>query len=323
MIDGQSLGQTPGVASLSTNTKHMVKLSKSGYHSQQIEVASVNGALSPSSLNVQMESEESAASSSPELAAAPPAAPAHEAAAPAATAPAAAAPAAEPSSSSVAASSESVTPPTASENASASPFSASEQAEAVPATPVPPPGALGDETPAHTLRKTPAAQLVMGSFHVQIGSTTLAEVRKVIGSGLMLQQGHGGKYRAWLCYTIPEGVAGAATPQRLWLVASELNGGVHVDGVDAAKLPASFSPSAACPELPPQLSAVHFDNGLWLGSTKADLLRDYGQPAVENDRGWAYSYANEGSNFIVLELLQTQIENGKVTALHAGRELKS
>jgi hypothetical protein len=109
----------------------------------------------------------------------------------------------------------------------------------------------------------------------------------------------------------------------VWLVASELNGGVHIDGVDAAKLPVAFGASPACPELPPQLSAVHFDNGLWLGSTKADLLRDYGTPPVETDRGWAYSYANEAPNYVVFELLQTQIENGKVTALHAGRELKS
>ena len=286
VIDGQALGHTPGTAALSIDRKHTVVVSKAGYASQTIDVTPASGKLVPPAINVELDA-------------------ASEAAVPAAPAQAAA-----------------VAP--AAIGTSTTGLSASEQAEAVataPISPVPPPGALNQDHPSSTLRKNPTAQLLLGSFAVHLGSTTLLDVRNAVGAGQMLQQGHNGKYRAWLCYTIPQGTNGALNPERVWLVASELNGGVHVDSVDAVRLSAEFGASAACPELPAHLANVRFENGLWLGSTKADLLRNLGAPGATEDDGWSYSYADEQPNYVVKNLLQTQIESGRVTALHAGREL--
>lgn len=310
VIDGQALGNTPGSAALSRDRKHTIVVSKSGFQSQTIEVNPVNGSLVPPDIKVELES--SALAAGPAAPTAPAPSPA-AAAAPVAAAPVAAAPP-EPEPAPVAAS------PSTSTG-----LSASEQAESVatePVTPVPPPGALNQSYVASTLRKNPTAQLLMGGYSVHLGTTTLAEVLQVVGAGHMLQQGHGGKYHAWLCYTIPQGTNGALTPQRVWLTASELNGGVHIDGVDAQRLSAELGATSACPELPGNLASVRFDNGLWLGSTKADLLGKLGAPGAEGDAGWSYSFADEQPNYVVKNLLQTRIDDGRVTALHAGRELK-
>lgn len=139
---------------------------------------------------------------------------------------------------------------------------------------VPPPAwpALKDSPVA--LAADPVRPLLMGALRLSLDGSTLADTRKAIGAGVPQRQGKGTDALDWLCYTVSD----AAPVQRLWLTSSELSRG-RIDAVVAAELPAGAAASPECPDLPARFKPVRFDDGLWLGTSSAELRRALGIPA--------------------------------------------
>jgi hypothetical protein len=101
-------------------------------------------------------------------------------------------------------------------------------------------------------------------------------------------------------------------PARLWLSAGTLHGGYHVDGVDIAGIDPSAADSTGCPELPAGMATVQFDNGLALGSTETDLLRNLGAPGLQAPGFWSFAFTQDITNYKIMTLFETQLAQGRV-----------
>jgi hypothetical protein len=161
--------------------------------------------------------------------------------------------------------------------------------------------------PVSTLRKKPASALILGGYRVVLEQTSLPDILRAIGRGAIAESGSGEDYRASLCYTIP-----GRMPARLWLSAGTLHGGYHVDGVDITSVDPSAADSAGCPELPAGMATVQFDNGLALGSTEADLLRNLGAPGLQAPGFWSFAFTQDITNYKITTLFETQLAQGRV-----------
>ena len=143
----------------------------------------------------------------------------------------------------------------------------------------PPAFPFRDGLAAATLKARPATLLNLGGYALYFERTSMREVLRTVGVGVIHHQGDAGASLDWICYRLP-----GAAPQWLWITSGELQGGQIVDGVVAREAEAKDI-AADCAELPERFRPVSLDHGVWLGATRAALQDALGQASAQRD-GW-------------------------------------
>lgn len=194
------------------------------------------------------------------------------------------------------------------------------------AAPVPPPTTSEEIIGPPSLTFKPAVAVHMGSKVVHFEQTRLADIAQIAGDGRIAHQGDGGASVYWLCFT----QTNPNHTDRLWLMSSVMGGNDHaVTEVVALRLPRTTRPEDGCPQLPPHLSPISLDRGVWLGTPERAVRSRFKKPSsVAN--GWETFYfsgkvsAHQGDgkavkamSFDVTNVLEVRIESEAVSGLRA------
>ena len=187
---------------------------------------------------------------------------------------------------------------------------------AAPPLAVPPPD-LPEQT-VLTATVTPAPRnldvsvLHMGRLVVALERTYLRDIQSQIGVGMFDEQGDGGDFKTWLCYTVPHS-------QRVWLISSQTGSGQFVNSFVLSK-DAAAEASDHCPALPAQYSPIVLEPDLRLGTPEQQVHHLFGD--AEQDAAWNVYERTDSSNhdslhFDVAHWLAVQYANGSVSAIAA------
>ena len=154
--------------------------------------------------------------------------------------------------------------------------------------------------------------LHLGRLVVALERTPMRDVQREIGGGVFDEQGDGGDWRTWLCYTSPHA-------QRVWLISTQTGSGEFVTGFVVAR-DATAEPTSHCPALPAQYSPVVLEPDIRLGSSQQSLERRFG--ASESADDWRLYRHIQSSNhdslhFDISHWLAVQYENGQVVSIAA------
>jgi hypothetical protein len=154
----------------------------------------------------------------------------------------------------------------------------------------PPPRMPNLSWPGVALRAKPSTGLWMGSLHVVLERTTLFEVRKAVAAGSISSQGDAGEGISWLCYTN----LSSPTPERIWISSHSEMGcpEKRVMGVTAQLLLEGLA-TADCPALPPALTPVRIDNGLWLNDAARAAANALHTVVNEGQEWQQFSYSGK------------------------------
>ncbi len=191
--------------------------------------------------------------------------------------------------------------------------------EHVAADPVPPVPAHRDQMPARLAQDKAVEGLMIGSFKVVLGETSLDDIRELMGPAAIQAQGDGGESEFWLCYTVRTD----PVPERIWFISSEMGGSERVTSVRAIAAE-GLTAGYGCPT-PSVETAIHFSNGIWLGSAADTVVRRLGMaPEAERD-WWSYGHIHSGTDeydgrlqeFTTLNLFEVRIEQERVREIQA------
>lgn len=172
------------------------------------------------------------------------------------------------------------------------------------------------EVPA-TLKVDPVRQARFGGFIVRFEKTTLAEIRKAIGSGSIAHKGDAGKSVYSLCYSLPDQVIRVDSH-------GEMGGLEHrLTGISASLTDASSDKGDPCPKMPRQFQPVSFDFG-WIGTPRKSLVKTLGQPSGSRGNTLVFHYhqpIHKDKQVIgdVTSRVETTLANDKVISLKAWR----
>jgi hypothetical protein len=191
---------------------------------------------------------------------------------------------------------------------------------AIPSLPVaaatPPPSTPQLAWPGIALQAKPSTGVWMGSLHVVLEQATLFVVRKAAGVGVISSQGEAGEGISWLCYTN----VSPTTPERIWISTQREMGGPEkrVMGV-TAQLVVEGVATADCPALPPALTPVRIDNGLWLNDTAREVANAL-HTGVNAGRMWQqFSYSGKAPGSGGCRPEGFNLQNGLAVKLRNGR----
>ena len=151
----------------------------------------------------------------------------------------------------------------------------------------PPPSFPEAITVPATLKYKPATYLNLGKTVIRLEKTPLRKTLDILGIGYMERQGEqcGSFYKT--CYRIPE----PGQDQILWLISNAEMGGPEqvVTEIAVARQPKNDKEQAGCPVLPKSFRPLSIDRGIWIGTTKMELLRKLGKPSGMQE-GWLVYY---------------------------------
>jgi len=155
--------------------------------------------------------------------------------------------------------------------------------ESVAVPPPPTPSVFDDTNPSKDFN----IGVKLGRFPIKFETTTLTEVQKVAAAERIDRQGDAGEAILWLCYSVRQGPIGEA----IWLISSaEMGGSAHsITDVVLEKMDEN-DPSAKCPQLPPNFSAITIGSGVRLGSSLKEILKTLGKPTRISSDWYVYTY---------------------------------
>ena len=162
-----------------------------------------------------------------------------------------------------------------------------------------------DADPVHPFR--------IGPLEVVLETTTLQEVQSRVGYGTVAHSGDASEALDWLCYSLTRDEAKST----LWLSSSEMGGGKVIDGMTVVESPTT-QPGESCPGLPAEYASAHLENGLWLGSTKRQVLDILGIPLKRGD-SWNYVFEGKSGDFDVSSDLSFRFDRGRVVGIRLSR----
>lgn len=178
-----------------------------------------------------------------------------------------------------------------------------------------PPPETPDEDPiqANAPANMEASILHLGRLIVSLERTAMSDVKNEIGAGEFDEQGDGGDWRQWLCYTAPN-------DQRVWLMSTQTGSGEFITSFVVSK-EANAEPSAHCPALPAAFTPIVLEPDIRLGSPISSIERRYGA-AQQAEDGWRTYRSMLSSNHDSLHFDEThwlalRVENGVVTGMTA------
>jgi hypothetical protein len=180
----------------------------------------------------------------------------------------------------------------------------------------PPPGTTQGSRAGIALPTRPSTGLWMGSLHVVLELTNLFEVQKAAAVGAISSQGEAGEGISWLCYTN----LSSPTPERIWIATGNEMGGPErrVMSLTAQLVPEGLA-TADCPALPPALTSVRIDNGLWLNA-KVRAVANALHTAVNEGQEWQqFSYSGKVPGTGGRAPEGCDLLNGLAVKLRAGR----
>ena len=177
-----------------------------------------------------------------------------------------------------------------------------------------------------TLKVQPAVGIQMGRQFVRFEQSTLADILKAAGRGLIAHHGDASGSEYFLCYTKPTGPLSF----RVWVISNgEMGGPAHsVTEIVAHRVEAATAANEECPPLPRHLQPVALDRGIWIGTTRDQLRRKFGPESAARDDGWlVYNFlgalpgriGGERVSWDVTNTLEARVRNGRVDALRASR----
>jgi hypothetical protein len=187
---------------------------------------------------------------------------------------------------------------------------------------LPPETPFGDELPSESRSSPPSDGIALGSYTVAFEKTSLADVIKATGAGLIRHAGDAGGSQYWLCYTVPSNPAST-----LWVIShGEMGGSDHVVTSLAWMVRTNGASPAECPSLASQMLPISLSNGLKLGDSADVVTRILGAPQAKRN-GWV-SFAYKGKvdgegrcngGFDIGNWLIIDTTTGTVQGIHAGQ----
>ena len=179
---------------------------------------------------------------------------------------------------------------------------------------VPPPDIPEPSLPsaAEPPRNLDVSVLHLGRLIVALERTSMREIQTQIGAGVFDEQGDGGDWRSWLCYTSPHAL-------RVWIISSQTGSGQFANAFELER-DATAEPSAHCPALPAQYLPVVLEPDLHLGTAQRSVETRYGPPQPDGE--WSIYRRIDSSNhdslhFDIAHRLSVRYENGVIAALGA------
>jgi hypothetical protein len=182
-----------------------------------------------------------------------------------------------------------------------------------------------------TLRMQPAVGLRMGQLFVRFESTGLSDVLKSAGRGTIGHHGDAGGSEYFLCFTQTSN----RRSFRVWVIShGEMGGSDHaVTEVFAQRVESADAASDGCPPLPSRLRPIALDRGIWLGTTRNELLKKLGQPSASHDDWLMFNFlgtapgtylSSEGSaqkvvDWDITNILEARLKDGRIDAIWASR----
>jgi hypothetical protein len=191
---------------------------------------------------------------------------------------------------------------------------------------LPPPAIPADNAAVATLAHMPTSRLRLGALDIVLEETPLPVVKELLAAGAIAERGRTEQRMAWLCYTYD----GAATRQRIWIIASgDFGDSDHVaDGVAAEIVGPNEPASASCPALPAGLP-VWLDRKVWLGISRDELVRRLGTPSQERDGILHFVYDSDvklasgrhgpAEDYLVTSHLMVELRDDRVIRLWASK----
>jgi hypothetical protein len=169
----------------------------------------------------------------------------------------------------------------------------------------------------------PTEGLTLGTLKIQYGQTTLPELLRAIKSGSIQHQGDAGESVYWLCYTVLKDSYNA----RIWIEApGEMGGSEHAVTDVAVQRVTRNRPLPDCPVLPEQYEPLSFNNGVWLGASKATVEKAFPAGLLHSGElafiGYQGKTADDGhcdGGYDLLSSLYLTFEAGFVVAMNAGQ----
>ena len=169
----------------------------------------------------------------------------------------------------------------------------------------------------------PTEGLTLGTLKIQYGQTTLPGLLKAIKSGSIQHQGDAGVSLYSLCYTVLKDAYNA----RIWIEASgEMGGSEHAVTNVAVQRITSNRPLPDCPVLPEQYEPLSFNNGVWLGASKATVEKAFpsgllrsGERAFIGYQGKTVDDGHCDGGYDLLNSLYLTFKAGFVVAMNAGQ----
>jgi hypothetical protein len=142
-----------------------------------------------------------------------------------------------------------------------------------------------DDLAATARHQVVATGLRVGQVRITFEGTRWSDLRHRLGPLRIRRQGDAGDTEDWTCFTVAVG----NNRNQIWLDGDELAGGEYIDGVTVyADTP---WPLRECPLIDPGRGPVTLDNGLWIGATRASLLKRLGHPTAVRGASFIYDYS--------------------------------
>ncbi len=126
--------------------------------------------------------------------------------------------------------------------------------------------------------------LLLGRDKIEFEQTRWSDLQHVLGPLKMRRQGDASETEDWTCFTVGTGKGRF----QVWLHGGELQGGEFIDGVTAQA--GSPWPVRECPVVSPRQRAAALDNGIWVGTTKSEILKRLGQPTAVHGATLIYDF---------------------------------
>jgi hypothetical protein len=163
----------------------------------------------------------------------------------------------------------------------------------------------------------------MGQLDFQYEETTLPEVLTAIDLGHVQHQGDAAGSVYWLCYTAITGSHKA----HIWIEASgEMGGAENRITTIAVQRITEHESQSDCPVLPKAFMPLSFNNGVWLGVSKATVEKTFpsgllrsGQHAFIGYQGKVTDDGHCDGGYDPLNSLFLTFRAGIVVAIEAGQ----
>jgi hypothetical protein len=139
-----------------------------------------------------------------------------------------------------------------------------------------------DLTPSHD--QVLVSGLRLGQHRIEFEHTRWSDLQRHLGPLKMRGQGDASEAEDWTCFT----VVTAQGQVQIWPHGGELQGGEYIAGVIAQA--GTPWPLTECPIVSAGPGASTLDNGVWVGTAKADLLRRLGKPTASRGAALIYDF---------------------------------
>jgi len=137
-------------------------------------------------------------------------------------------------------------------------------------------------TPSHN--QVLVSGLTLGQHRIAFERTRWSDLQRHLGPLRIRRQGDASEAEDWTCFTV-------VTDQgqvQIWPHGGELQGGKYIAGVIAQA--GTPWPRTECPVVNAGPGGPALDNGVWIGTAKAKLLRRLGKPTASLGAALIYDF---------------------------------